>query len=79
MQVTRRDFLRYCGLSAAALGLSASELGRLAHALTAPGAPTVVWFHGSVARAIPFRSSTASPLRVRELPWMMFSSTPSTC
>ena len=47
MQVTRRDFLRYCGLSAAALGLSASELGRLAHALTAPGAPTVVWFHGS--------------------------------
>ncbi len=47
MNTTRRDFLRYCGLSAAALGLSASDLLRLGDALANPNAPTVLWLQGA--------------------------------
>ncbi|MFB3881226.1 MAG: hydrogenase small subunit [Armatimonadota bacterium] len=47
MQVSRRDFLRYCGLSAATIGLSAVELGRLESVLANPSAPSVVWLQGS--------------------------------
>ncbi len=47
MQITRRDFLKICGVSAAALGLSGTDLFRLEQALAAPGAPTVLWLHGS--------------------------------
>jgi len=47
MKVTRRDFLKFCGASAAALGLSATDLLRLKDALAAPGAPPVIWLQGS--------------------------------
>jgi len=47
MTVTRRDFLRYCTASAAALGLNALGLKRLQAALASDGAPTLVWLHGS--------------------------------
>ena len=47
MRITRRDFLKYCTASAAALGLSASGLERLEAALASDGAPTLVWLHGS--------------------------------
>ena len=36
MGITRRDFLKYCGLSAAALGLSSLDLVRLEQALANP-------------------------------------------
>lgn len=47
MDISRRDFLKYAGLSAAAIGLSASDLGLLEKALANPSAPTVLWLIGS--------------------------------
>jgi len=47
MGITRRDFLKYCTASAAALGLNAVGIQRLEAALAESGAPTVIWLHGS--------------------------------
>lgn len=47
MSVSRRSFLRYCGLSAAALGLDGGTLGLLREALANPSAPSVLWLIGS--------------------------------
>jgi NiFe hydrogenase small subunit HydA len=47
MRISRREFLRYCGVSAAALGLSTVELGGLERALANLGAPTVIWLQGA--------------------------------
>ena len=47
MNVTRRSFLRYCTLSAAALGLDAAQLRLLDKALANPSAPSVIWLIGS--------------------------------
>lgn len=47
MNISRRDFLKYCGVSAAALGLTATELGQLEEALANPNAPTVIWLQGA--------------------------------
>lgn len=42
MRISRRDFLKYCTVSAAALGLS-SALGPLEKVLAAGGGPPVIW------------------------------------
>lgn len=42
MRITRRDFLKYCTASAAALGLQ-STLGPLGKALAAGGGPPIIW------------------------------------
>ncbi len=47
MIITRRDFLKYCGISAAVLGLSGTDLLRLEELLANPAAPTVVWLQGA--------------------------------
>ena len=47
MNISRRDFLKYCGISAAAVGLSTSELGLLEKALASPTGPSVIWLQGS--------------------------------
>jgi hydrogenase small subunit len=47
MQISRRQFLRYCTTAATALGLSRSELAALAAALRSPTGPTVVWLEGA--------------------------------
>ena len=47
MNMTRREFLKLCGASAAAIGLSATELGLLEKVLANPDGPTVVWLQGS--------------------------------
>ena len=47
MNVSRRDFLKYCGLSATAIGLSSTDLGLLEKALANPQAPKVVWLQGA--------------------------------
>jgi hydrogenase small subunit len=47
MGITRRDFLKYCGLSAAALGLSRADVLRLGEVLANPNGPTVIWLQGS--------------------------------
>ncbi len=43
MKVGRRDFLKYCIGSAAALGLEASVLGALEKTLAAGGGPPIIW------------------------------------
>lgn len=45
--LTRREFLRYCGFSAAAMALTSGKLGLLSEALASPTAPSVIWLHGS--------------------------------
>jgi hydrogenase small subunit len=47
MSVSRRSFLRYCTLSAAALGLNSVKLRLLDEAMANPNAPSVIWLHGS--------------------------------
>jgi hydrogenase small subunit len=47
MNISRREFLKLCGASAAAIGLSATELGLLEKALANPNGPTVIWLQGS--------------------------------
>jgi NiFe hydrogenase small subunit HydA len=47
MPITRRSFLRYCGLSAAALGLDAAKLRLLNEDLANPAAPSIIWLIGS--------------------------------
>ncbi|MCU0580173.1 MAG: hydrogenase small subunit [Desulfobacterota bacterium] len=47
MNISRRDFLKYCGLSAAAVGLSATDLTLLEKALASPTGPSVIWLQGS--------------------------------
>ena len=47
MEITRRDFLKLAGVSAAALGLSMSDLSSLEQALANPAGPTVLWLQGA--------------------------------
>jgi hydrogenase small subunit len=47
MGITRRDFLKYCGLSAAALGLSSMDLLHLKEAMADPNGPQVLWLQGA--------------------------------
>jgi hydrogenase small subunit len=47
MNISRRIFLKYCGLSAGALGLNSLQLGFLADALASPTGPSVIWLQGS--------------------------------
>jgi len=45
--VSRRDFMKYCVGSAAALGLNLSVLGNLEKALAAGGGPPIIWLNGA--------------------------------
>lgn len=47
MQISRRQFLRYCSVAAAGLGLGRAELAALAAALRSPNGPNVVWLEGA--------------------------------
>ena len=71
MNITRRQFLKYCGLSAAALGLNPMDLKAIETLLTASGAPLVVWIQGSsccgCSISLLNRISTAAPKTVDEL------------
>ncbi len=47
MAITRRDFLKYCGVSAVALGLSSTDLLQMEELLANPSGPTVLWLQGA--------------------------------
>lgn len=47
MNISRRDFIKYCSVSAATLGLSAMELSHLEQAMANPNGPTVLWMTGA--------------------------------
>ena len=69
--ISRRDFLRYCSLGAAALGLSVTDLGRLEKVLANPNGPAVVWLQGSgctgCSESLLNRISTSSPQNAASL------------
>jgi len=71
MNISRRDFLKFCGISAATLGLSATDLFRLREALASPNSPPVIWLQGSACTgcSVSFlnRISTTVPLTVADL------------
>jgi hydrogenase small subunit len=47
MQISRRDFLRYVGASAVALGLSSSQLLKIERRLASAAGPPVIWLNGA--------------------------------
>lgn len=47
MFITRRGFIKYCSGAAAAIGLTAAQVDNLAHALSAPTGPSVIWLQGA--------------------------------
>ncbi len=47
MEISRREFLKLVGVSAAALGLTLADLGDLEKALANPKAPAVLWLTGA--------------------------------
>ncbi len=47
MQISRRQFLQFCGAAAASLGLTQATVRQLEAALASDGAPTLIWLHGS--------------------------------
>jgi len=46
MQISRREFLKYCSVAAGALGLTATDLLKLEEALALDGGLKVVWLNG---------------------------------
>jgi hydrogenase small subunit len=65
INVSRRDFMKYCGMGAAALGLTISDLGLLEKAFANPSGPSVIWLQGSgctgCSESFLNRISTSSP------------------
>jgi len=70
MKVSRREFLKYCTASAAALGLS-SALGPLAKALAAGNGPPIIWLSASSCTgcsvSLANRISGSAPVDVADL------------
>ena len=71
MRIGRRDFLKYCIGSAAALGLPLSALGKLEKAFAAGTLPTVVWLNGANCTgctvSLANRFSTQAPTDISDL------------
>ena len=65
MPITRRDFLKYCGVSAVALGLTSTDLLQMEELLANPNGPSVIWLQGSSCTGCSMsflnRISTAAP------------------
>jgi hydrogenase small subunit len=70
MKVSRRDFLKYCTASAAALGLT-SALGPLSKALAAGGGPPIIWLSAASCTGCTFslanRISGSAPVDLGDL------------
>lgn len=47
MHVTRRDFVKFCAASAAALGLTPADMLKLDQVFAGSNAPSVIWLQGS--------------------------------
>lgn len=45
--VTRRDFMKFCSAVAATMALPGGVIPEIAHAITDPARPPVIWIHGS--------------------------------
>jgi hydrogenase small subunit len=71
MKISRRDFLKLCGASAGALGLSMTELGRLQKVLANEAGPKVLWLQGSACTGCSMsflnRISGTAPLTAKDI------------
>ncbi len=71
MNVSRRDFLKYCGAAAATMGLSGADLFNLREALANPLGPKVIWIVGAACSGCSVsllnRISTTAPTNVADL------------
>lgn len=71
MNVSRRDFVKYCAAAGAVLGLAPGDLLRLDTLLAAPNAPSVIWLQGSACTgcSVAFlnRISPAAPRSTAEV------------
>ena len=71
MKVTRRDFIKYCVGSAAALGLEMSVLGALEKSLAAGSGPPIIWLNGASCSgctvSLANRFSATSPTNLGDL------------
>jgi hydrogenase small subunit len=69
--ISRRDFLKFCGIGAASLGLSLSDLTLLKKVLANPNAPSVVWLQGAgctgCSESLLNRVSTTTPKTAGDL------------
>jgi len=70
MKITRRDFMKYCSASAAALGLT-SALGPLAKALASTNGPPIIWIKGASCSgctvSLANRISSSAPVDLADL------------
>ncbi len=70
MKVTRREFMKYCTASAAALGLT-STLGSLAKALASTGGPPIIWLSAASCTgctvSLANRISSSAPVDLADL------------
>ncbi|HCE42495.1 MAG TPA: iron hydrogenase [Lentisphaeria bacterium] len=71
MNVSRRDFLRMCGVSAAAFGLTCTDVKAIETLLASSNAPAVIWLQGSSCNGCSIsllnRISDSSPKTIDEL------------
>ncbi len=71
MKISRRDFLKFCGISAAPLGLDAAALSRLKEALDDPKGPMIIWLQASECKgcSVSFlnRISIRSPFAAKDV------------
>ena len=71
MKVSRRDFLKYCLGSAAALGLDCSALGTLDKVLATGGGPPIIWIAAANCTgctvSLANRMATSTPTDVADL------------
>lgn len=71
MNVSRRDFLKYCIGSAAVLGIETSVLGKLEHALATGGGAPIIWIAAANCTgctvSLANRISTAGPTDAADL------------
>lgn len=66
MKITRREFLKTCGVAAAAIGLTSVDLAHLEEVLANPNGPSVLWLQGAACTgcSVSFlnRVSSSAPL-----------------
>jgi hydrogenase small subunit len=71
MTISRRRFIKYCGLAAGAMGLDSVGLGLLEKVLANPLAPSVIWLQGTACAGCSVsllnRISDSQPLTVAEV------------
>lgn len=69
--ISRRDFLKFCGIGAVSLGLSLSDLTLLKKVLANPNAPSVIWLQGAgctgCSESLLNRVSTTTPKTAGDL------------